>query len=444
MQTKRYAIVGCGGRAVMFLDALAGRYRANSEIVGLCDISPTRMKWHNGRLAERFGYGPIPTYGATEFDRMIREQRPDVVIVCTMDCVHHEYIIRAMELGCDVICEKPVTTDAPKAHAIRDAIQRTGRGLRITFNYRYSPGASKVRELVRDGAIGTPLAVDFCWVLDTNHGADYFRRWHRDKAKSGGLLVHKATHHFDVVNWWIGSEPQRVFAMGDLKFYGRANAERRGERYPYTRYTGEPAARNDPFALCLDVGRGDDVYGEAALRGLYLEAEKDSGYIRDQNVFGDGITIEDTMAVVVRYRSGVIMNYSLLAYSPWEGFRVAITGDRGRLEYYEKHGSHIIRGQSDEELAAQQAPGHDKLLMLFPMFGVPRRVEVPEVSGGHGGADPVMLEYLFSPSPPPDPLQRAASFRDGVASLLVGISANESMRTGQPVDCAQLFDLERA
>lgn len=439
MQRKRYALVGCGGRAVMFVDAIAGKFTPYAELVGLCDVSPTRMNWHNGRLSQRFGVKPVPTFLAEQFDEMIRQTRPDVVIVCTIDCWHHHYIIRAMELGCDVICEKPLTIDAPKATAIREAIQRTGRNLRVTFNYRYSPGASTLRKLMQEGAIGTPLAVDFSWVLDTNHGADYFRRWHREKDKSGGLLVHKATHHFDLVNWLVGSVPKTVFAMGDLKFYGRANAERRGERYPYSRYTGEPSARQDPFALFLDTGKGDDVYSEAALRGLYLEAEKDSGYIRDRNVFGDGITIEDTMAVLVCYRSGVIMNYSLIAYSPWEGFRLAITGDKGRIEYYEKHGSHIIAGQSDDELAAQQAQGHEQILMLFPMFGVPRRIEVPRAEGGHGGSDPVMLEHIFLPNPPPDPLQRAASYHDGVTSLLVGISANESIRTGQPVECAQLI-----
>ena len=51
-----------------------------------------------------------------------------------------------------------------------------------------------------DGLVGRPLLVDFSWVLDTSHGADYFRRWHREKQNSGGLLVHKSTHHFDLVN----------------------------------------------------------------------------------------------------------------------------------------------------------------------------------------------------------------------------------------------------
>ena len=88
------------------------------------------------------------------------------------------------------------------------------RTLRVTFNYRYAPLATKVRELIMQGVVGRPLHVNFQWVLDTYHGADYFRRWHREKDKSGGLLVHKATHHFDIINWWIQSVPADVYRHG--------------------------------------------------------------------------------------------------------------------------------------------------------------------------------------------------------------------------------------
>jgi hypothetical protein len=231
--------------------------------------------------------------------------------------------------------------------------------------------------------------------------------------------------------------------MGELKFYGRTNAERRGERYSYDRYTGHPEAAADPFALMLDKGSDDSgsPYSTDSLRGLYLDAEADSGYLRDRNVFGDGIDIEDTMAVVARYRSGVILNYALLAYSPWEGFRIAITGDKGRLELYDKHGSHIIAGQGDAELSAAQAQGHEQSLRLFPMFGPPRDVPVARAEGGHGGGDPVMLRDIFLPDPPPDPLGRAASHLDGAAAILMGVSANQSIATGLPVNCDELIPL---
>ena len=115
--------------------------------------------------------------------------------------------------------------------------------------------------------------------------------------------MHKSTHHFDLVNFWIGSSPETVFAMGGLMFYGRENAEKRGVTNFYQRATGNENAKGDPFALHLDKNKH--------LKGLYLDAEHEDGYQRDQSVFGDGISIEDTMGVMVRYKNKAILTYSL-------------------------------------------------------------------------------------------------------------------------------------
>ena len=435
MARKRFAIVGTGGRSVMFIDAAAKTYKEYAELVGFCDISQTRMDHWNRHVVEKLSGSAVPTYHADDFDRMVRETKPDTVIVTTMDALHHKYIIRALELGCDAITEKPMTIDAEKAKAIFDAVDRTGGKVTVTFNYRYAPHSTMLRQVIMEGHIGRPLLVDFMWTLDTSHGADYFRRWHREKDKSGGLLVHKATHHFDLVNFWIASTPKKVFAMGDLKFYGRQNARERGEERPYDRYTGVKEAEGDPFAMSLD---------RDGLRQLYLDAEKDSGYVRDRNVFGDNISIEDTMGVLATYRNGVQLNYSLVAYSPWEGLRVAITGTKGRVELYDRHGSHIIKGQSDDELAAEQAKQHVQEMTLFPMFGVPRKLEIPKAKGGHGGGDTRILDQLFLPNPPADTFNRGASHIDGAASILLGVAANESIATGKLIDVDDLLKLPEA
>jgi predicted dehydrogenase len=432
MLKKRYALVGTGSRARMFIDALTTTYRDVAELIAFCDISQTRMDWYNQHLQTSAGLQALPTYHADRFDAMISETQPDTVIVTTMDATHHIYIVRAMELGCDVITEKPMTTDAEKMLAILRTQERTGKSLRVSFNYRYSPAYTRFRELMMQGVVGKPLAMDFAWLLDTSHGADYFRRWHREKQNSGGLLIHKASHHFDLVNWWIASYPYQVFAMGELKFYGKQNAEERGEHYSYKRYTGVPEATNDPFALTLDKNE--------TFRGLYLTAEEETGYLRDRNVFGEPITIEDTMRVVARYRNGVLLSYSLIAYSPWEGLRVAITGTKGRIEMDIVENINHLQGAGDAK--ASKGPFKSASIRAYPMFGMPYDVEIPTVTeGGHGGADPVLLAQLFSPNPPADPFHRAASHIDGAASLLVGIAANESMRTGKMVNVDDLFVL---
>ncbi|MEJ1974335.1 MAG: Gfo/Idh/MocA family oxidoreductase [Lacunisphaera sp.] len=240
---------------------------------------------------------PCQPYPAGRFAEMIREQKPDTVFVCSVDATHHDYIVRALHAGCDVITEKPMTTDAAKCRAILQAVAATGRSVRVAFNYRWAPFRTKVKELLTAGAIGRVHSVTLEYMLDTNHGADYFRRWHAEAANSGTLLVHKSTHHFDLVNWWLDAIPAQVFAYGDLVFYGRENAERRGDgkltRYP--RYTGHPEAKNDPFRLDLDESE--------PFRKLYRAGEAGSGYVRDRNVFRDGIDIPDQMSLNVRYRT---------------------------------------------------------------------------------------------------------------------------------------------
>ncbi len=430
-QKKRYALVGTGSRAGMFVDAITNTYSDVAELVAFCDLSQTRMDWYNAQLAKHRNLEPLPTYLAGDFDRMVEETKPDTVIVTTMDATHHIYIVRAMELGCDAISEKPMTTDIDKMKAIYDAIERTGKSLRVTFNYRYAPAYTRFRELIMEGKVGRPLAVDFSWVLDTSHGADYFRRWHREKQNSGGLLVHKSTHHFDLVNWWIDSYPHQVMAMGDTLFYGKENAEGRGEHYNYERYTGIPEAQDDPFGLYLDE---KEVY-----KGLYLNAEEETGYIRDRNVFGEPVTAEDTMNVMVRYQNGVLLSYSLIAYSPWEGLQVAVTGTKGRIEM--DISENINHLQGDGAAKASKGAFKQARMRVYPMFGEQYEVDVPMAPGGHGGADPVMLEQIFSPNPPYDPFHRAASHIDGAASILVGISGNISMESGQLVNVGDLFTL---
>ncbi len=422
----RYAVVGTGSRATLYIDAICGTYADHCDLVALCDTSTVRMGFHNRRVAREHHRAEVPAYRADQFASMITERRPDVIIVTTVDAYHHHYIVAAMDHGCDVVSEKPMTVGPGNVKAIMAAIERTGRHLTVTFNYRYTPAYTRLRQLVAEGAVGTPHLVDFSWMLDTSHGADYFRRWHREKALSGGLLVHKATHHFDLVNWWVGSWPETVHAMGSLSFYGRQAAAGRSERYSYSRYTGQADA--GPFAL--DLGRSP------VLRGLYLDAEQETGYLRDRNVFGEEISIEDTMAVVARHRSGALLSYSLVAYSPWEGLRVAITGDKGRVELYERHSAHVIE---QTPTGGPPAPGGGAVpeLRLFPMFRAPVEIEVPAKAGPHGG-DALMLEQIFDPDPPPDPWGRAASHLDGAASVLLGVAANQAIATGSPVGLDEL------
>ncbi|MDQ8206490.1 Gfo/Idh/MocA family oxidoreductase [Coraliomargarita sp. SDUM461003] len=431
-QKKRYAIVGTGSRSLMFRNAILKEYAATCDLVALCDINPLRMQaWQKADGLD------LPSYAPEAFEQMIQAHQVDVVIVTTIDRTHHTYLCRAMEAGCDVVTEKPMTVDTEKCAQILETQERTGKKLTVTFNYRYAPRNSKVKELLQSGLIGTVTSLHFEWMLDTQHGADYFRRWHRDKRNSGGLMVHKSTHHFDLVNWWLSSRPETVVAMGDLRFYGRENAEARGEPRSYVRGTNDTRVQRDPFAL--------DLTGNEELKQLYYECESADGYLRDQNVFGDGISIEDDVGVMVRYQNKAVMTYHLVAFAPWEGYRVSFNGTQGRLEIDVTEKSYVSAGEGDHNLSRNVKGGasHQVLeptsLLYRPHWGEPQKIEIEESnSGGHGGADEILLRDVFG-EPQEDPLKRAAGHKDGALSILTGIAANQSMATGLPVNIKQLF-----
>ncbi|WFE55632.1 Gfo/Idh/MocA family oxidoreductase [Micromonospora sp. WMMD712] len=432
----RHAVVGTGARAEMFVRALVRDHADTAELVAFADVNQARMDAHNRWLGE-LGHPPVPTYRADEFAAMLAKERVDTVLVTTVDATHDEYIVAALHAGCDVVSEKPMTVDAPRCRRILDAVAETGRHVTVAFNYRYNPLHEQLRRLLADGAVGEIGSVHFEWLLDVRHGADYFRRWHRDKANSGGLMVHKASHHFDLVNWWLDATPVEVYAAGRLFFYGDAG-RRHGYARDYERAHDAPAADDDPFALRMAE--------HPRLRELYLDAEAEDGYHRDQNVFAPGVTIEDDMAVLARYSTGATMTYHLTAYAPWEGYRVMVNGSRGRLEL-EVVESEFVSPQAAGALkgaalhgAEAAAEGGSATLTLRPYWQPPRRIEVEGYTRqGHGGADARMTRVLFGGAT--DPLRRAATARDGALALLTGLAANRSFETGQAVRVADLLSL---
>ena len=323
MSKKRFAQVGLGSRSEMYSVALVEFMQDDNELVGVCDTNPGRAR---DRAAYAKAHGvEVKTYAAGEFERMIGECKPDCVIVTTQDSFHDAYICRAMELGCDVITEKPMTTEADKCQRIIDTQKKTGRKCTVTFNSRYSPPRTQVKDLLMSGVIGNVVSVDFHWLLDTKHGADYFRRWHRNKQNSGGLMVHKATHHFDLVNWWLSTVPETVYATGTRNFYRPDIADRYGLTKRGERCLGCQDAQKCPFYL--------DLQAYPKLKRQYLEQERYDGYFRDRCVFGAEIDIEDTMHVTVTYRNGAMLSYSLHSFMPWEGYMIAFNGTIGRLEH---------------------------------------------------------------------------------------------------------------
>ncbi|MBR5442269.1 MAG: Gfo/Idh/MocA family oxidoreductase, partial [Clostridia bacterium] len=311
------------------------------------------------------------------------------------------------------IVEKPLTTTFEKANAIKKAEEESGKHVTVVFNLRYLPIFVKLKELISSGVIGDVLSVHFEWLLDTLHGADYFRRWHRQRENSGSLLVHKSTHHFDLVNWFLDDDPVAVNAFGSRRFYGPTR-ENRSERCLTCQY-------KDTCEFYLDIN-------QPPMDKLYLECEDVDGYYRDRCIFSEEIDIEDSVSLNVLYKRGAVMSYSLTAHSPYEGMRIAFNGTEGRLEFCKIDGRYPeLRKGVDNVITIINRKG-EKITMNEPTDG----------PGGHGGADERIQENLFIGCTS-DPLGQMADTRAGMMSIGIGMAANVSMAENRRVYLSEFY-----
>jgi predicted dehydrogenase len=420
----RVAMVGTGIRGITFWGkALLNAHSQNVEFVGLCDINPGRLAYAQKEIAPK-----CPTFA--DFEKMMKTVKPDTVIVTTVDSLHHEYIIKAMEMGANVITEKPMTIDEISCEQVIQAEKRTGKKVLVGLNYRYGSIFSGIKQQLASGRIGRITSVDFHWYLNTYHGADYFRRWHRLKEKGGTLLVHKSSHHFDLVNWFLDSDPSVVFAMGSLDFYGKNG--------PFRHTHCRTCPHQSACKYHMDITKRKD------LMDIYVANEQYDGYLRDGCVFKEDINIYDKMGVQVQYANGAILNYSLTTYSPYEGWRIAFNGTEGRLEASEgipweakTYDQESLHQKEMEQNAKEEHKDYDRIYYT-PNFGKTEIIQVERKKGGHGGGDARLLEALFSGKKVNDPLGHAATVRDGAMSILVGVAARKSIETGQPIQLQSL------
>ncbi len=427
-QKIKLAQVGLGHRGSGFWGTnLIDNFKDVVEFVGLHDNNPGRMS-----RAKELYKNNCPTFSS--YDDMLDKVKADYIIVTTVDATHDEFIVKALDKGFNVITEKPMTTDEVKCQKILDAEKRSGKKVIVAFNYRHSMHNVQLKELLTGGRIGKITSVDFNWYLNVYHGADYFRRWHGRMGKSGSLWVHKATHHFDLLNWWLNSEPVEVMAYGSLEHYGKNNTFR-GSKCRGCEY-------KDQCKFYWDINK------DQRLVDLYVKNEQHDGYIRDGCVWSNEIDIYDKMSAQIIYANGATANYSLTTYSPYEGWQIAFNGMKGRIETWEDI-PYLQKMQDDQakrhEVEMSQpgkgVAGEVREIMVMDNFAKNYEIfTTPKIAAGHGGGDVRMQRRMFIDTND-NPHHIMAGTRDGAMSILIGIAARKSIKEKRPVKIAELTDI---
>ncbi|MEK3888342.1 Gfo/Idh/MocA family protein [Bacillus sp. FSL K6-3431] len=426
---KRYAICGVSNRAIgMYIRPIVQQFSLEHKVVALLDADPRRFEVCKQAHSE---ISHVPEYLPKQFDQMVKETNPDVIIVASRDDTHVDYILQGLNKNLDIIVEKPMATTAEDCKRIIEAEAASNGKVTVTFNYRYSPIHMKIKELIISNKIGKITSIDLNWYIDTYHGSSYFQRWNRMREFSGGLSVHKSSHHFDLVNWWTNQKPVEVFAFGDLNYYGEngpLNPLKEDGRHCDTCTVKQNCLYHTRWTTRTKSEKvKDDHLGSVDVK---ISQGNYTSYRPDQCIFDSNIEIEDTYTATVRYDKGALLSYSVNFSLPYEGYRLAINGTKGRIETTEYHAP-----------KRTPFPTPQQTIDYYPLFGSKETIHVVHKEGGHGGGDPVLLEDVFLGVDPLRPYPILSGSIDGAYAVSTGEAVWRSVKEKRPIQINDLLNV---
>ena len=308
----------------------------------------------------------------------------DLIMVCSMNSLHGQHLERAFQKGCHIFCEKPIVTTIDDYKLVQSYAQQH-KGLFATgFVLRYSPIFRKIKELLpRIGSVKTVIATD---VLNHNHGAHVFLGWRRFEEFSGGHTVEKGCHILDLLNWFIGSKPVSVSAIGGNDFWCEENLDQE-----------EGLLEHNPH-MYEGYGDWDDL-----------------------NPFTSEKTNADNIVTAIKYDSGVNLSLTLLTYAPNSKRTITFYGVGGCIDFKWEMGRATIE-------ICRQGLGTKKIL------GKPCVVETHTFGelGHHGGGDKIIIQDLEKALETGEPME--PGIEEALWSNNACIAMTESLKSGQKVD----------
>ena len=154
-----------------------------------------------------------------------RPKFADAIIITTPDDLHYGPCVKALEMGYDVLLEKPIAPTEQECRDILELARKTGRIVAVCHVLRYAPYFEKLRELMHDGSIGKLISLQHFEPIQHVHMSHSFVRgnWHDSKATTPIILA-KSCHDLDMMRWLVDSPCEEVHAFGDLAWFKAENA----------------------------------------------------------------------------------------------------------------------------------------------------------------------------------------------------------------------------
>lgn len=393
----KIGIIGAGSRGIQaFGLSLSGR--EDTEIVALCDPNAVRAKAGAEELE-----GEQNIYETVE--AMLEAENLDAAVITSPDFCHADNAVAVLNKGVNVLIDKPLATTVKDCKRVIEAAKKADKIALMGFNLRHSPALKKLKAIIEAGTLGKIFLIENREFYDG--GRTYMSRWNGKFECSGGLWIHKGSHDFDVFNWLLDFPKAKfVSATAGVNVFNP-------EHIPFDLKDGVPVgptcSKCAYKTTCPDMY---DVSGDAWSEN----AKAVDGYSKDLCMYTSDTNVHDNGIAIVEYENGARASH----------MECFVTSRSDRL--------YTVVG----ELGQAEVSLHDRTVLIRPRWTQETILhKLPEVTGGHGGADTFLVESFIDVIKGTRPA--SSTLEHGLLSTAVGQAAEIASRENRTVFMSELM-----
>lgn len=409
-----FALAGAGSRGTMFAEWVREHVGPNA-LVAVAEPQADRR----AEIAKMFDI-PSENQFSSWKEMLARPKLATILLNTTMDADHYESAILALEGGYHMLLEKPMGISIKQCAEIEAVRRKTQRVVSVCHSLRYHPVYSETRKLIRSGRIGDLVSLDQLEAVEIVHMAHSFVRgnW-GNEGRSTYMLLAKSTHDIDIIADLIDVPCKSVSSYGSLTHFRKENAPADA---PAFCVEGCPHSAQCPYDAVKVYGEGKGFahYGGYASisRAERLERLKTDRYGRC--VYRCDNDVVDHQVVAMEFENDITATFTMTAFTPWGGRFLRVHGTKGYIE----------------------AKIDQNTIDLYEFWDSKKhsKIDVPELTGAHGGADGEVMRNLIEAVKFDDPASVLTTTSESLRTFAIVEGAERSRREGRRVELAPLYE----
>ena len=415
------SIIGLGGRG----GEAYGRYIINLKdkfkITHVCDINHTRLH----KYGDLFDVAQENRFD--DEDKFFEKKWSDVLFITTQDRMHVHMAKKALNLGYDIVLEKPISDDTQELRELSELAHKTGRKIMVCHVLRYTVTMRKLKEILNSGAIGKLVSIDHTENVVFWHEAhSYVRGNWRNRALSTPMIMAKCCHDLDLLQDFVGSKCRSVASMGSLSYFKSENKpEGAADRCTQCKYieSCSYSAKRIYIDMWKKVNRPANQFPFSLISDAYPTTEEALWESIEKSPYGRCVfacdnDVVDNQTTIMQFENGVTATLKMEAFVKNGGRDIRFFGTEGELELCEDKGTITLKKYFDADM-------------------VWRITDLTDDLEGHGGGDHRMIDELYDIMTGKNP-QVATSIDESIESHYMALAAEESrLNGGKLIEIAQ-------